>query len=98
MKNKEPIAQPSEDMSTAETFGLISIIFSSVGAVLALFSTILGYLGGGIGLGLAIIGIKRNKKSIKSKIGLAISILALVLSLVSTVIGIVIIIKAIQNI
>lgn len=85
--SSQQFSQASADTASADTFGLISIIFSSIAIFLSLASVIFAYLGGGVGLGLAIIGINRSKRSVKSKIGLALSIVALSLALIVSIVS-----------
>ena len=67
----------------------VSIVLGGIGIVMAWLLAILGYLFGGAGLALAIVSKNKEPGDSKAKIGLFISIAALVCSLVSSIIGII---------
>lgn len=76
--------------SSANTLGIVSIICGALGLFWALLLALFGYLFGGAGLALALVGRSKDHYSRKCKTGLYLSIGALALSVLSSVIGILI--------
>lgn len=81
-------AAPAPTKSGANTLGIISIVMGALGLFWALLLALFGYLFGGAGLTLALIGHSKEKANGKCKVGLWLSIGALALSVLSSIIGV----------
>lgn len=75
---------------SAETLSNVGIALGGIGIVIAWFLAILGYLFGGGALAVAIMARGKNKENKKAKIALYVSIAALCCSLLSSIIGMII--------
>lgn len=73
---------------TAKSGSTVSIVFGVLGIVMAWLFALFGYIFGGAGLAIAIAAKNKEPGDSKAKIGLILSIVALVCSLVSSIIGI----------
>ena len=82
-----PATFESTDKS-ANSFGIVSIVLGSLGIFWALLLAILGWIFGGVGLALALVGRNKNQSSKQSKVGIILSAIALGLSFISSMIGI----------
>ena len=74
-------------IKSAKTFGITAIILGALGIPWAWLLAILGWILGGVGLALALVGINKNKLEKTCKIGLVLSAVTLGCSFVSSLIG-----------
>ena len=77
-------------IKSANSLGITSIILGALGMLWAWLLAILGWILGGVGLALALVGRNKNKFAKKCKIGIILSAIALGFSFISSLIGILI--------
>lgn len=81
---------PTPGTSTGGAMGIASIVVGAVGIPFAWLIALLGYIFGGAGLVLAIFAMKNDPFSSKGKIGLILSIITLVSSVINSILGVII--------
>ena len=79
-----------DSLKSADGLGTVAIAVGAIGAVMAWLLAILGYIAAGAGIALALYAKSKNKESKKAKTGLIISIAAFACSIISSIIGIII--------
>lgn len=79
-----------DSRKSADGLGTVAIALGIIGIVIAWLLAILGYIAGGAGVGVALYAKSKCKDSDKAKKGLIISIVALGCSVISSIIGVII--------
>ena len=74
-------------VKSAKSFGIAAIILGALGIFWAWLLAILGWILGGVGLALALVGRNKNKYVKNCKIGIILSAIALGCSFISSLIG-----------
>ena len=74
-------------IKSADSLGITSIILGALGIFWGLIIALFGWILGGVGLGLALSGRNKNKFSKKCKIGIIVSAIAIGVSLINSIIG-----------
>lgn len=74
-------------IKSADSMGLIGIVTGSIGILFAWLFALIGWILGGTGLALSLVGKNKNPGSSKCRIALIVSIIALVCSFASSLIG-----------
>lgn len=72
----------------SEGLGIAAIVVGAVGILMAWLVALLGYIFGGIGLTLALVGKHQNKLSSKATVGMILSIITLACSLLNSILGV----------
>ena len=72
---------------SADNFGLTSIVLGAIGIAMAWLIAIIGWICGGAGLAVALVGRNKNPFSQKAKTGVILSAVALGCSFISSLIG-----------
>lgn len=82
---------PEDNINKKNADGLATagLVVGAIGIVLAWLIALLGYIFGVLSLTLSIIAVKKTKDNKKAKIGLVLSIITFVCSLISSIIGII---------
>ena len=74
-------------IKSAKSFGIAAIILGALGIIWAWLLAIFGWILGGVGLALALVGRNKNKYVKNCKIGIILSAIALGCSFISSLIG-----------
>ena len=74
-------------MKSAKSFGIAAIVLGGMGILWAWLIAIFGWILGGVGLALALVGRNKNQFEKTCKIGLILSAITLGFSLINSVIG-----------
>lgn len=77
-------------IKSADSMGLISIVLGSIGILFAWLIALIGWILAGTGLALSLVGKNKNPNSSKCRVALILSIIALVCSFASSLIGVLI--------
>lgn len=80
-----------DSLKSANGLGKASIALGIIGCVMAWLLAILGYIFGGTSLALALVARNKNQCSQVAKKGLVISIIAFVCSVLSSIIGVILV-------
>lgn len=69
--------------------GIRAIVFGGLGIILAWVIALLGYVCGGVGLGLGVVALRKNDK-VKGIVGIVLSSITLLCALINSVLGVLI--------
>ncbi len=86
-ENNLEVIENTSSNQTANTLGILGIVFGAIGIPLAWLIALLGWMLGGAGLTLSFISLGKNKSNTKWIVGVVLSAIALVFACVNSVLG-----------